>query len=97
MWRDPGAPADSFYQVRPECTDVPKTRFRIKVSISPILFFNFVILIDLWSYIRSFSWKTNSLTDPFSSVVSSSCDCILVLCVFKPSAMVNGMVYCLML
>lgn len=32
MWRDPGAPADSFYQVRPECTNVPKTRFRIKVS-----------------------------------------------------------------
>lgn len=32
MWRDPGAPADSFYQVRPECTDVPKTRFRIKAG-----------------------------------------------------------------
>lgn len=31
MWRDPGAPADSFYLVRPECTDVPKTRFKIKV------------------------------------------------------------------
>ncbi|PHT35432.1 hypothetical protein CQW23_23132 [Capsicum baccatum] len=30
MWRDPGAPADSFYQVRPECTDVPKSKFRIK-------------------------------------------------------------------
>ncbi|KAF5461069.1 hypothetical protein F2P56_020895 [Juglans regia] len=32
MWRDPGAPADSFYQVRPECTDVPKTRFKIKAG-----------------------------------------------------------------
>ena len=31
MWRDPGTPADSYYQVRPECTDVPKTRFKIKV------------------------------------------------------------------
>lgn len=30
MWRDPGAPVDSYYEVRPEC-DVPKTRFRIKV------------------------------------------------------------------
>ncbi|KAL6975304.1 hypothetical protein U1Q18_024102 [Sarracenia purpurea var. burkii] len=30
MWRDPGTPADSFYQVRPECTDVPKTKFKIK-------------------------------------------------------------------
>lgn len=32
IWRDPGAPADSFYEVRPECTDVPKTRFRIKAG-----------------------------------------------------------------
>ncbi|KAI3441620.1 Rab-GAP TBC domain-containing protein [Psidium guajava] len=32
MWRDPGAPADSFYEVRPECTDVPKSRFRIKAG-----------------------------------------------------------------
>ncbi|KAK4341828.1 hypothetical protein RND71_037644 [Anisodus tanguticus] len=32
MWRDPGAPTDSFCQVRPECTDVPKTRFRIKAE-----------------------------------------------------------------
>ncbi|KAK6934405.1 Rab-GTPase-TBC domain [Dillenia turbinata] len=30
MWRDPGTPADSFYEVRPECKDVPQTRFRIK-------------------------------------------------------------------
>ncbi|XP_030445385.1 rab GTPase-activating protein 22-like [Syzygium oleosum] len=32
IWRDPGAPADSFYEVRDECTDVPKTRFRIKAG-----------------------------------------------------------------
>lgn len=32
MWRDPGAPADSFYEVRPECTDVPKSKFRIKAG-----------------------------------------------------------------
>lgn len=32
MWRNLGASADSFYQVRPECTDdVPETKFRIKV------------------------------------------------------------------
>ncbi|OIT22688.1 PREDICTED: TBC1 domain family member 17-like [Nicotiana attenuata] len=34
MWRNLGASsADSFYQVRPECTDdVPETKFRIKVG-----------------------------------------------------------------
>lgn len=32
MWRDPGTPADDYYQVRPECTDVPKTKFRIKAG-----------------------------------------------------------------
>ena len=32
MWRDAGTPADSFYEVRPECTDVPKTRFKIKAG-----------------------------------------------------------------
>ncbi|KAE9458198.1 hypothetical protein C3L33_09903, partial [Rhododendron williamsianum] len=33
MWRDPGTPADSFYQVRPECAnDVPKTKFKIKLA-----------------------------------------------------------------
>ncbi|XP_061368691.1 rab GTPase-activating protein 22-like [Gastrolobium bilobum] len=32
MWRDPGAPADSFYEIRPECTDVPKSKFRIKAG-----------------------------------------------------------------
>lgn len=30
LWKDPGAPADSFYEVRPECTDVLKSKFRIK-------------------------------------------------------------------
>ncbi|KAG6790588.1 hypothetical protein POTOM_006745 [Populus tomentosa] len=37
MWRDPGQPADSYYQVRPECTDVPKTRFKIKLPLDPLL------------------------------------------------------------
>ncbi|KAF3453513.1 hypothetical protein FNV43_RR03953 [Rhamnella rubrinervis] len=32
MWRDPGVPGDSFYEVRPECTDVPKSRFKIKAG-----------------------------------------------------------------
>lgn len=32
MWRDPGQPADSYYQVRPECTDVPKSKFKIKAG-----------------------------------------------------------------
>lgn len=32
MWFDLGAPADSFYETRPECTDVPKSRFRIKAG-----------------------------------------------------------------
>ncbi|XP_058219996.1 rab GTPase-activating protein 22-like [Rhododendron vialii] len=33
MWRDPGTPADFFYQVRPECAnDVPKTKFKIKAG-----------------------------------------------------------------
>ncbi|CAL5333436.1 unnamed protein product [Camellia sinensis] len=31
MWRDVGTPTDSFYEVRPECTDVPKTKFKINV------------------------------------------------------------------
>lgn len=30
MWRDSGLPTDSFYEVRPECNDVPKTKFKIK-------------------------------------------------------------------
>ncbi|KAG0497093.1 hypothetical protein HPP92_001784 [Vanilla planifolia] len=32
MWRDPGEPADSYYEVRPEYTDVPKSRFKIKAG-----------------------------------------------------------------
>lgn len=32
MWRDAGENADSYYEVRPECTDVPKTRFKIKAG-----------------------------------------------------------------
>ncbi|KAK6946857.1 Rab-GTPase-TBC domain [Dillenia turbinata] len=32
MRRDPGTSADSFYEVRPECTDVPQTRFKIKAG-----------------------------------------------------------------
>ncbi|KAK9002415.1 hypothetical protein V6N11_025096 [Hibiscus sabdariffa] len=31
MWRAVGEPADSYYPIRPECTDdVPRTRFKIK-------------------------------------------------------------------
>lgn len=32
MWRDPGTPADSYYQVRSECADVPESKFRIKAG-----------------------------------------------------------------
>lgn len=33
MWRDPGTPADSFYEVRPECAaSVPESKFRIKAG-----------------------------------------------------------------
>ncbi|KAJ0983222.1 hypothetical protein J5N97_011477 [Dioscorea zingiberensis] len=32
MWRGSGEPADSFYAVRPECSDVTKTRFKIKAG-----------------------------------------------------------------
>lgn len=38
MWRDPGTPTDSFYEVRTDCNDVPRTRFKIKVWISVNLF-----------------------------------------------------------
>lgn len=31
MWSY-GEPADSYYEVRPECTDVPKTRFKIRAG-----------------------------------------------------------------
>ncbi|MBA0859792.1 hypothetical protein Goshw_010797, partial [Gossypium schwendimanii] len=30
MWGAPAEPADSYYEVRPECTDVPVTKFKIK-------------------------------------------------------------------
>ncbi|GMI79426.1 hypothetical protein like AT4G27100 [Hibiscus trionum] len=30
MWGAPAEPADSYYEVRPECTDVPTTKFKIK-------------------------------------------------------------------
>lgn len=32
MWKDAGAPTDSFYEVRAECNDVPKTKFKIKAG-----------------------------------------------------------------
>ncbi|XP_004487596.1 rab GTPase-activating protein 22-like [Cicer arietinum] len=32
MWRDQGVSADSFYEIRPDCTDVPITRFKIKAG-----------------------------------------------------------------
>ncbi|XP_019193853.1 PREDICTED: small G protein signaling modulator 1-like isoform X2 [Ipomoea nil] len=33
MWKDLGDSAtDSFYEVRPQCTDVPKTKFRVKAG-----------------------------------------------------------------
>ncbi|KAJ4976654.1 hypothetical protein NE237_001760 [Protea cynaroides] len=32
MWKDAGVPTDSFYEVRPECNDVPKTRFKIRAG-----------------------------------------------------------------
>ncbi|XP_056699151.1 uncharacterized protein [Spinacia oleracea] len=31
MWRDPGQPTDSYYEVRPDITYAPKTKFRIKL------------------------------------------------------------------
>ncbi|GAV60658.1 RabGAP-TBC domain-containing protein [Cephalotus follicularis] len=30
MWGYTGEPGDSYYEVRPECTDVPKSKFKIK-------------------------------------------------------------------
>lgn len=32
MWGSGGEPADSYYEVRPECTDVPKSKFKIKAG-----------------------------------------------------------------
>ncbi|KAG0479242.1 hypothetical protein HPP92_010100 [Vanilla planifolia] len=34
MWRKHSQSADSYYEVRPECTDVPETRFKIKPGIT---------------------------------------------------------------
>lgn len=31
MWGASAEPVDSYYEVRPECTDVPVTKFKIKV------------------------------------------------------------------
>lgn len=44
MWRDSGVSTDSFYQVRPECTDVPKTKFKIRVR--PWFFRFFIFLLS---------------------------------------------------
>nr|GEW41586.1 hypothetical protein [Tanacetum cinerariifolium] len=30
LWKDPGVPTDSFYEVKPDSKDVPKTKFKIK-------------------------------------------------------------------
>lgn len=49
MWRDSGAPADSYYEIRPECTeDVPKTRFKIKVDFLTFLFLGFKLFVYLF-------------------------------------------------
>lgn len=32
MWKDLGDSGNSFYEVRPQCTDVPKTKFRVKAG-----------------------------------------------------------------
>ena len=42
---DPGTPADSYY----ECTDVPKTRFKIKVRFL-FLFFYDIYIIQIFRY-----------------------------------------------
>ncbi|XP_039003138.1 GTPase-activating protein GYP7-like [Hibiscus syriacus] len=43
MWGAPGEAADSYYKVRPECTDVPITRFKIKSSSHLDLILNFYV------------------------------------------------------
>ncbi|OVA11131.1 Rab-GTPase-TBC domain [Macleaya cordata] len=50
MWRDPGAPTDSFYEVRADCTDVPKTRFKIKNS-------KFITFIIGWENSSQRRWQ----------------------------------------
>lgn len=32
MWKSTETPADSFYEVRPECSDVPKSKFKIRAG-----------------------------------------------------------------
>lgn len=52
MWFDTGAPTDSFYEVRAECSDVPKTRFKIKVCgfFDPIsMLFILILTSVLWT------------------------------------------------
>ena len=39
--KDPGLPADSFYEIRAGCTDVQETKFRIKVILSSFIVFLF--------------------------------------------------------
>lgn len=45
MWGAAAEPADSYYQVRPECTDVAKTRFKIKVTFFLSVFFFFLFCV----------------------------------------------------
>lgn len=43
IWRDAGTPADSYYEVRPECiADVPESKFRIKVCFLEDDYFQFL-------------------------------------------------------
>lgn len=48
MWRDSGVSTESFYQVRPECTDVPKTKFKIRVRSWFFHFFFYVCMYYLF-------------------------------------------------
>lgn len=52
MWRDHGVPGDSFYEVRPECTDVPKSRFKIKVCVF-FLYLRISVLIGIHFHLES--------------------------------------------
>ncbi|KAJ0959718.1 hypothetical protein J5N97_000619 [Dioscorea zingiberensis] len=49
MWRGSGEPADSFYAVRPECSDVTKTRFKIKagrtLSVMEVAMLHLVLMV----------------------------------------------------
>ena len=67
MWRDPGTPADSYYQVRPECTDVPKTRFKIKVRFFFMTYIIFGFLdtlldfLDIYAYTHTYIYTWHEL------------------------------------